>query len=188
MATSKMHHMNATTRWHEEGLIVEFPGFVANMVHARTSLKVVPAARIDLNRTFYLKDPATGSWYTCFRNDGQRIESYDLDELRIQGLVNPAVILSCPIEALSPEERGTPQLWDGLRVDVKRHEDAIFFCNYVVRVRVGLLPPRMRAEIDEEFASMGQGPNPGDPKAEWAPLVTLALADVQDLYQKWCVG
>jgi hypothetical protein len=185
MLTSKLHHMNKTTCWHKEGLIVEFPGFVADLGHLRNMNIADQNPRINLNRTFYLKDRSTGAWFACFRND-QRIESFDMGYLTIQGLMKPAVILSCPVEALSPVDKAAPQLWDGLLVDVKRHEDDILFCDYIVRVLVGLSPPNTRAEIQEEFVRMEQGSEPTD---IWEPQsVVLALSDVQSDRQRWCVG
>ena len=100
--------------------------------------------------------------------------------------MKPAVILSCPVEALSPADKANPQLWDGLLVDVKRHEDDILFCDYVVKVLIGLSPPKTRAEIEEEFVKMEQGSEPADTSEPQS--VALALSDVQSDRQRWCVG
>ena len=185
MSTPKLHHMNDTTCWHKEGLIVEFPGFVTDLGHSRSMNVADQNPRINLNMTFFLKDRSTGTWYNCFRND-QRIESFDESYLTIQGLMKPAVILSCPVEALSPADKANPQLWDGLLVDVKRHEDDILFCDYVVKVLIGLSPPKTRAEIEEEFVKMEQGAEPADTSEPQS--VALALSDVQSDRQRWCVG
>jgi hypothetical protein len=185
MSTPKLHHMNYTTCWHKEGLIVEFPGFVTDLGQSRNMNVADQNPRINLNMTFFLKDRSTGAWYDCFRND-QRIESFDESYLTIRGLMKPAVILSCPVEGLSPADKATPQLWDGLLVDVKKHEDDILFCDYVVKVLVGLSPPKTRAEIEEEFVKMEQGSEPADTSEPQS--VALALSDVQSDRQRWCVG
>ena len=179
MAAAKMHHMNASTKWHREGLIVEFPGFVVDMTPFWAGNAEPRSAKVDFSSAFFLKERVSATWYSCFRDD-QVLPSFGSSELPIQGLRQPAVIVSCPIEALSPREKATPQLWDGLVVDVKRHEDGVYFSEYIVKILIGVCPPLEAAEIEEDFAA-GRVQNDR--------LLTLALSDVRrSPDQKWCIG
>ena len=69
-APLKCYHMNATTRWHEAGLIVEFPGCVMDMEKIQSTGMGEAGPKIDLIG-FNLKDGATGTWFSCLRNEQQ---------------------------------------------------------------------------------------------------------------------
>lgn len=187
MEASKMHHMNATTRWAPEGLIVEFPGFVADMSNLRIKDKVISVTAVDVNKAFELKDEATGAWYHCSRTDLEISDEYTNPyEHRMHGITQLAVILSCPIEALSPSSDDTVQAWDALIVNVTREEGAVLYAEYFARALVGLITPTMWPEADDEVLKMGHIDNPGEDFA--GPILSKANCQIMPSTQKWCIG
>lgn len=177
MASGKVHHMNATTTWDKEGLIVEFPGFIVDMGQDNNGDEPL----VNIGRCFHIREQVSETWYSCFRDD-QTMTAFDPTLLPMSGLRRPAIIVSCPIEALLGKS-STVQLWDGLLVDIYREEPNVLFSNYIVKVLIGLCPPMEAADMekDRQHFTPSQTNRAQDLTFEFDVLEKSAK-------QKWCIG
>ena len=71
-------------------------------------------------------------------------------------------------------------------VDVERYEQGILFCNYIVKVLVGKIPPDHIQYAEDSFARMSA--QTGLKKEPEYERVMFTKCDVQGCRQKWCVG
>lgn len=167
LETSKMYHMADEGKWHPEGLLVSFPGFVFEMPGNGPQ---------DIELSIHFKDHETGIWYLMNGECDDSLRSEGRwDEMYFKGLSSAAVILSCPLAQLADM-----QMWDAVLVTMHREEDGVLFCHFIASASVSLAREH-RWSIQEEQCIDWRGTSIRN-------MIRALNARSVASEQKWCVG